>query len=191
MLMLGRLLSKPFAEQLRVREGAVESPHAFNMYVDPLRQRIESLHPRLCKLLHVTIALVLYAYYADDAALPADSVEDLQLVAQIFEQFCNEMCLFRAVPKTYLTVFHADSDGGVVYLGAKVFVDCQGVAVWIYGEKVSATQTFKYLGVVLESSGSNSAHLSPRAVAFQRASGMLRAGLGRLPGFSHSFMAYL
>ena len=36
-----------------------------------------------CKLLDVLIPATLYA---DDAALPADSAEDLQISAQIFEQ---------------------------------------------------------------------------------------------------------
>ena len=52
-------------------------------------------------MLGVTIALVLYA---DDAAIPADSAEDLRLAIEIFESFCNNHHLFISVPKTVLTI---------------------------------------------------------------------------------------
>ena len=85
---IGKLLGKQFKEKPGVREGAVESPHLFNIYISPLRQRLLEQHPRLCRLMHVIVALVLYA---DDAALPADSVEDLQLSVSIVEQFCEQI----------------------------------------------------------------------------------------------------
>ena len=65
-----------------MREGAVESPHAFNMYINDLRQHLETMHPQLCRLMGVIVAVILYA---DDAALPADSIEDLMLSAAVFE----------------------------------------------------------------------------------------------------------
>ena len=83
-LCIGNLIGEPFREILGTREGAVESPHLFNLYIGELHNRLANLHPRLCKLLHITIAILLYA---DDAALPADSLEDLALSAAIFEQF--------------------------------------------------------------------------------------------------------
>eukprot|EP00973_Karenia_brevis_P018583 2548672-Karenia_brevis.AAC.1 len=61
---------------------------------------------------HLVISILLYA---DDAALPADTPEDLQLSASIFEGFCNEHELFIAVPKTFLTVFHSKMDPDVQY----------------------------------------------------------------------------
>ena len=83
----GKWISRPFNETRGVREGAVESPHAFNMYIGVLRDKLQAAHPRLCKMAHLIIAVLLYA---DDAALPADTEEDLQLSASIFEDFCNE-----------------------------------------------------------------------------------------------------
>jgi hypothetical protein len=111
---IGKLVSKSFKEKLGVREGAVESPHAFNTYISDMRSHLEASHPRLCRLLGVTIAILLYA---DDAALPADSAEDLQLLASLFEDFCNLNRLFIATPKTFITVFHSSTDQGVVYQG--------------------------------------------------------------------------
>ena len=113
---IGGLLGHPFQDVLGVREGAVESPHAFNMYIDGLRSHLEAVHPHLCRLLGFTIAVILYA---DDAALPADSEEDLQRMATLFEQFCNDHRLFISTPKTFVTVFHQPSDHGVSCVDGK------------------------------------------------------------------------
>ena len=58
---IARLLGKPFKDTPRVREGAVESPHAFDAYVNDVRTRLEALHPNLCRLMGVMVAIVLYA----------------------------------------------------------------------------------------------------------------------------------
>ena len=79
----------------------------------------------------MVLAVVLYA---DDAAIPADSAEDLQLAAAILEEFCNEHRLFVATPKTFVTVFHPPDDEHVLYGGKCVFVDGQSVDVRIYGK---------------------------------------------------------
>ena len=67
----------------------------------------------------VLIAIILYA---DDAALPADSVEDLQLLASLFGEYCNLNRLFIATGKTFVTVFHAPSDSGVQYENGGIHV---------------------------------------------------------------------
>eukprot|EP00973_Karenia_brevis_P008930 1208590-Karenia_brevis.AAC.1 len=73
---IGGLISKPFQEFLGVREGGAESPHLFALYVADLRQKLVNEHPRLCRMAHMIVGILLYA---DDAALPADTVADLQL----------------------------------------------------------------------------------------------------------------
>jgi hypothetical protein len=119
---IGKMVGARFKEKVGVREGGVESPHLFNMFISPLKQKLLDLHPRLCRLLDVIVAVILYA---DDAALPADSVEDLQLAMSIFEEFCNENRLFIAVPKTFLMVFHNAGDRGVIYEDSGVWIDGQ------------------------------------------------------------------
>ena len=109
---MGNVVGESFKETLGTREGAVESPHLFNIYICDLRRQLEEQHPRLCKLMHITIAVLLYA---DDAALPADSAEDLIFSTKIFEEFCNDMHLYIATSKTFITVFSEESDAGVVY----------------------------------------------------------------------------
>eukprot|EP00973_Karenia_brevis_P076626 10644363-Karenia_brevis.AAC.1 len=131
-------------------------------------------HPRLCRMAHVWISLLLYA---DDAALPADTAQDLQISADIFEAFCNDYRLFIAVPKTFLTVFHDATDTNVLYTDGKVFVDGQRVDVKIYGQSVTATDNFKYLGISLDEFGSPDGHIRARASAFKRAAGSFFAGL--------------
>ena len=135
----------------------------------------------------VTVALVLYA---DDAALPADSIEDLQLALDIVEAFCNENRLFISVPKTFLTVFHAPSDTGVEYIDGAVYVDGTRAIVKVYGTIVSATDRFKYLGVTLDSTASTRCHLEERGKSFDRSCNLLWAGLSRLPSYPHSFVKF-
>lgn len=185
---IDKLCGEQFKETLGTREGAVESQPLFNIYISPLRQRLIDEHPRLCRMCNVIVALILYA---DDAALPADSTEDLQLAVDIFERFCNENRLYIAVPKTYVTVFHGERDTGVCYEGNKAWVDGKPVVVTIYGQGIEATATFKYLGVVIDSHGSIKAHLHARLLAFTRAINLLLAGLVRIPSYTHAFMIYL
>ena len=136
----------------------------------------------------VMIALLLYA---DDAALPADSAEDLQLLASLFEEFCNESRLFISTPKTFVTVFHPATDPGVVYNQDSVFVDHVKVSIKIYGSEIMASSSFKYLGVTLNSTCSPLAHSTTRCLAYDRAAHLLLAGLSRIPAFPHKLVTYL
>lgn len=185
---VGRLLGSPFLEKLCVREGGVESPHQFNMYIGEFRERLEANNPRLCRLLHLTIAVLLYA---DDAALPPDSFVDLEVSVKIFVDFCNEMQLYISTSQTVLMVFHPDGDVQVVYCGDTVVVEGNELDLRIYGVRIKAACEFKYLGMMLQPSGSASAHVEARLSAFDRASNMLVSRLTKIPAFSHSFLIYL
>ena len=68
------------------RESAPESPHLFNAYIDDLSAVLESAHSYISSLIDVTVSVVLDT---DDTAIPSDSFEDLQLAANILEEFCN------------------------------------------------------------------------------------------------------
>jgi hypothetical protein len=129
--------------------------------------------------------------YADDAALPADTAEDLAFSMEIVLAFCNKMKLFISTSKTKLMVFHPQSDTQVTHRNGKVFVDGREVVIRVYGEQVEAVREFKYLGAVLDSTGSACAHFAARLAALQRAMGLLLCGLSRLPAFSHSFLLYI
>eukprot|EP00973_Karenia_brevis_P026665 3678656-Karenia_brevis.AAC.1 len=185
---IGKLIGHQFLETLGVREGAVESPHAFNMYISPIRQKLEMEHPRICRLLHISISILLYA---DDAALPADSPEDLALSVQIFEQFCNENRLYISTAKTFVTVFHNESDTGVKYSDGVVFVDGQQILISVYGSTLKAVDHFKYLGVTLSATASAQKHIEARTAAQDQAIGALLAGVTRIPAYTHKFLLYL
>lgn len=161
-------------DSLGVREGAVESPHAFNMYINDLRSYLDSKHPRPFHLLGVMISVVLYA---DDAAIPADSLEDLQLAASLFEEYCNDNRLFISTPKTFFTVFHCATDTGVQYSGEEVIVDGSIAEIQIYSNKIAATPDFKYLGVHLDSTGCISTHFTNKLAALDRTAHLLASGL--------------
>lgn len=187
-LCIGKLVGRPFKEKSGVREGAVESPHQFSMYINDAKAALEARHPRLCKLLDVTIALLMYA---DDAAIPADTAEDLQLAVEIFESFCNDSKLFISVPKTYLTIFHAPDDDSVRYVDEEVHVDGKLVKIYIYQQVIKAAPVFKYLGVYINETCSSRDHFSNRAKAYQRAIGAFYSGMAKLPAYSHGFLLYL
>ena len=188
MVCLRRLVSNAFKDKLGVREGAVESPHQFNMYIDDLKDLLETEHPNLCKMAGVILAVLLYA---DDAALPADSVEDLPKSAGIVERYFNDRRLFISTPKSFITVFHDPADTQVCYNNDQVFVDGQPVVIKIYGETIAAVSTFKYLGILFDEFGSPKAHLEARCSALLRAGVLLLTGLRRLPGYAHDFLIYL
>eukprot|EP00973_Karenia_brevis_P004028 555334-Karenia_brevis.AAC.1 len=171
--LVGTMIGRLFRERLGVREGAVESPNLFNAYFDEISARLLALHPRLCKLIDIVIPILLYA---DDAALPADSIEDLALSLAIFEEFCNNNRLFISTSKTCFTVFHDPSDQGVKYYDGKLCLDGREVALQVYGQCIEATEKFKYLGIWLHASGSSDVHVEARLLAFERASAALRRG---------------
>ena len=127
-----------------------------------------------------------------DAAMPADSLEDLQLSLNIFVDFCNEMHLYVATAKTSLVVFHNDDDDeGVVYNNGHVYVDGQMAKLMIFGDQIKATDSFKYLGMMLHSSRTFDCHADSRISAFTRATKFVLIGLSKIPSFSHAFLKSL
>ena len=79
--------------------------------------------------MHVSIANLLYA---DDAAIPADSPEDLVAFAAAVGCFCNDMHLFISTAKNFISAFQHDSDPGVVYDGESVWVDGSKIEMYIW-----------------------------------------------------------
>ena len=130
--------------------------------------------------------------YADDGAIPADSLDDLQMAADIFVEYCNIHRLFISVPKTCFTVFHTEADNGVAYgEHGEVYVDDNAISIQIYGQSIKATSTFKYLGVHFDEYGSPHAHVEARTQAFLRGIAAFWAGLNKIPAYPHSFLLYL
>lgn len=78
----------------------------------------------------------------NDAALPADSLEDLILSMKIFEEFCNDMHLYIAITKTFLTIFHHETDAGVVYDDNSVWLDGTKTAKRSVPRRTSSTWAY-------------------------------------------------
>ena len=83
-------------------------------------------------------------------------------------------------------MFCPAGDSQVVYTGERAYVKGIEVVIKIYGEQVEAVPSFKYLGVTLEAEGGPTAHLAQRLTAFQKAAGMMMAGLAKVPSFPHA-----
>lgn len=184
----GRLVSQGFRETRGTCEGAVEPPHFFNMYISGLQDKIERESPNVCVLMGVAIAIILYA---DDAAIPANSLEDLQNACRVLEAICNEHQLSIATAKTFLTVFHHEDDRGVVYETGTVTVDRVLAVILIYAEQISAAQCFKYLVVVISSTGTHQEHTANRLTAFRRAIGKFKTSIRCIPDGSFAFVKFV
>ena len=72
-----------------------------------------------------------------------------------------------------------------------MWVDGAKLLVQIYGDTIAAVASFKYLGVVLDTVCSPMAHLAARQSSFDRAAGLLCAGLSRIPSFPQKLVTYL
>ena len=74
--------------------------------------------------------------YADDADIPAETLEDLRTACRVLKMFCNDHRLYIATAKNFLTVFHHLEDSGVVYENDTVIVDGTLAVIQVYGEQI-------------------------------------------------------
>ena len=78
-----------------------------------------------------------------------------------------------------------------IYEGESVRVDGELIELQVYGQSISASSSFKYLGVWLDAKGGRSSHVHNRRDATQNAGNMLLTGQFRIPSASHGFLQYL
>lgn len=100
------------------------------------------------------------------------------------------MMLTIATSKTFVTIFHAESDDGVLYDSDSVWVDGHRVSISVYGQEITAAASFNYLGVWLDSCARAATHLESRHVATLRAGNALVTGTARLPACARTFVIY-
>ena len=89
------------------------------------------------------------------------------------------------------TPTHSASDVDVICNGDAVCVDGVSIDVRIYGERVKATSSFKYLGVMFDADGGFASHVAAREAALEKACNMLHCGLKRMPSFPLHFALHL
>ena len=90
--------------------------------------------------------------YADDGALVARSMEDLQLMLDILHEYCSKWRLLVNVDKTEVMIFHRRSR-----------IEMLDNVVIRYGkEALRVVESFKYVGLVFHESGKYILHRDDR-----------------------------
>jgi hypothetical protein len=125
-------VTSSFRCQQGVKQGCPLSPLLFGLYLDALEGRLDGKECDAPALADMHVWLLLFV---DDLVLTSESEVGLQQQLDTFQQFCAERGLIVNVEKTKAMVFN--------------FVDpCQEFV--FKGDVIERVQTFKYLGILLE-----------------------------------------
>lgn len=131
-------LSDMFRCNKGVRQGCILSPFLFAFFV---RDLDDHLIQSGCRGIQVGDVEIVSLMFADDLALCADSVIGLQRVLNALNTYCNKWQLTVNLVKTKVMVFR---NGGKLRRTER----------WFYaGSKVEVVSTYKYLGIIISSSG--------------------------------------
>ncbi len=121
-----------FKCQQGVKQGCPLSPLLFGLYLDALKGRLDNRECDAPTLADVHLWLLLFT---DDLILTSELEVGLQQQLDMFQQFCTERGFIVNVEKTKAMVFNS--------------VDpCQEFV--FKGDAIERVQTFKYLGILLE-----------------------------------------
>ena len=132
-------VTKSFPCMSGVQQGSLLSPFLFNLFLNSLSQQLNS--PGMQKI-QLGNAYINHLLYADDLALISDTVFGLQRQLNILADYCEAWGLTVNIEKTNIIVFRG---GGCLKRYGK----------WYYlGEQIDTVNTFKYLEVTFNSSGS-------------------------------------
>ncbi len=125
-------VTSSFRCQQGVKQGCPLNPLLFGLYLDALEGHLDGRECDAPTLANVHVWLLLFA---DDLVLISESEVGLQQQLDTLQQFCNERGLIVNVAKTKAMVFNS--------------VDpCQEFV--FKGDTIERVQTFKYLGILLE-----------------------------------------
>lgn len=121
-----------------VRQGCILSPLLFSMFLSELQSDLTKCDARGIDVFADTVG-IFSLMYADDIALVADTVIDLQKKVNCLEKYCNKWGLTVNMDKTKVVVF---KNGGFVKKSEK----------WNFGEKeIQVVPSYCYLGVIFSS----------------------------------------
>jgi hypothetical protein len=143
-------VSETFEQFIGLRQGCVLSPFLFSFFIDDLPTWLGESQVKAdgtvlgpARGVWLDDVLVRCLMYADDIALTAETAEDLQLMLDKLELFCDLWRLLVNIQKTEVVVFRP----------AKSLVS-DDVVFLFRGRALNKVDSFKYLGIVFKSDGS-------------------------------------
>ena len=130
-------ITNTFQSLVGVRQGDVLSPNLFKIFINDLpKYLLSSQDPVYLNNKRIDCLM-----YADDVILLSSSAIGLQQKLNLLQAFCEDWCLSINIEKTKVLIFN--KAGRLVNNHSFV----------IFGNEVSCTTSYKYLGVLFSASG--------------------------------------
>ena len=169
----------PIEFELGVAQGAVESPWTFNCFINGLAEELAK-HGLGITIHGKRVALLMYA---DDIAMFAASVTEMQHMIYIVTQYAQK----------FRFQFNGAKSGVMVFNASRSTKERVAATNWtLFGESVPVKQEYKYLGVEITTKISNWRPYFSRAIQkAQHATNLLlyicRHDKGMLPRAARSY----
>ena len=159
--------SAPFECKLGVRQGECLSPFLFSMYINDLEMELSTGNAGIT----VCDVKIFLLFYADDAVIFGESIEDLQGGIDTLFTYCNRWKLKLNTEKSQVMVFKKGRRSAQ--------------ETWRYGNvDIKVTNIIPYLGLVISANGSfNQAQVTLAAQA-NKALFTFHKNLSRFPGLT-------
>ncbi|KAH9271102.1 hypothetical protein BASA83_006644 [Batrachochytrium salamandrivorans] len=150
----GSLLSDPFPVQRVVRQGCALSGLLFNLFINDILDGVAPITvPGLPRDTNPIRGLM----YADDVAVFADSEQSLLAASTAIEQWANQWEMQFGVAKC----------GIISFTGHLVSRLDNPLDIQLHGQLVSRVESYKYLGVLIDSKLDHSAWLKQKRSALE------------------------
>jgi hypothetical protein len=154
----GGSMSDAFEQFVALRQGCVLSPFLFSLYIEDFPRWLESELPGVGAMLGDRLIQCLT--YADDIVLTAMTADELQLMLNKLDEYCNRWRLMVNVKKTEVMVFQTKSTLRRHPMSFEFFFQ---------NRLLNIVESFKYLGIVFRSDGSLELAMKRVAVSARKA----------------------